>query len=176
MIMTFYRLKATILYIVFIISTNSLFVYVPCITLFRESLSPADAMVGCIYILRDFAQREIKSYVIIAMLIGGGLSYLFASNTVAFASLCAFFTGELVDWALFTWTRKPLSQRLLISSVCSSPLDSFVFLVLIGRLNWVEFSVITLFKFVGIFGVWAYWRANKNIFYTFWKPIKTIPS
>jgi queuosine precursor transporter len=154
--------KSTLSYIGLIVIINSLFTYVPTIDIAGQAVSPADMTVGFIYILRDFSQREIKSYVLLAMLVGGLLSYIFAQNTVAFASLCAFFVGELIDWILFTWTKKPLSRRLLISSFCSCPIDTIVFLALISRLNWLEFTMMTLFKFSGVFTVWWYWQRRQK--------------
>lgn len=162
------RFKATLSYIFLIVVINSLFVYIPLVTILGQAMSPADITVGCIYIFRDFSQREIKSYVLLAMLIGGLLSYVLADQTVAIASLCAFFVGEFIDWSLFTWTKKPLSQRLLLSAICSCPIDSFIFLALIGRLNWLEFIVMTVFKFIGILMVWGYWRLKtKPIMHAF---------
>jgi uncharacterized PurR-regulated membrane protein YhhQ (DUF165 family) len=160
MLKNIWKIKATISYIFLIVFVNALFSYVPSIKVLGQLLSPADTAVGSIYILRDFSQREIKSYVLLAMLLGGLLSYIFAEDTVAFASICAFFIGEIIDWLLFTFTKKPLSQRLLLSAFCSCPIDSIVFLMLISRLSWLEFTVITLFKFLGILSVWAIWRVR----------------
>ncbi|MBA2653808.1 MAG: VUT family protein [Gammaproteobacteria bacterium] len=162
MIKTVYKYKATATYIFLIIFVNSLFSHLPLVNILGQRFSPADVLVGSTYIFRDFSQREIKSYVLIAMLVGGLLSYFFAENTVAFASISAFFAGELIDWAIFTWTQKPLSQRLLLSSVCSCPIDTIIFLGLIGRLTWMEFAVMTLFKFLGIFWVWGYWQMQQR--------------
>lgn len=156
------RYKATMVYILLIIIINSLFGYLPVFTLFGQPCTPLDITVGCIYIFRDFSQREIKHYVLLAMLIGGLLSYVFSVPAIATASLCAFFVGELIDWVIFTWTKKPFSQRLLISSLCSCPADTLVFLYFIGRLHWVEFGLMTLAKFGGVFLVWWYWKSKST--------------
>ena len=152
------RYKATISYIVFIVIVNYLFSYLPLISFFHEMITPADILVGAIYIFRDFAQREIQHKVIIAMLVGALLSYLMSSKEVATASLVAFMIGETLDWLIFTFTKKPLSQRLIWSSLLSTPIDSYVFLFLINRVLWVEFSVMTLAKFFGVFIVWLMWK------------------
>ena len=114
--------------------------------------------VGMIYIFRDFAQREIKHYVIFAMLVAGVLSYVLADQAVAYARVSAFLIGETIDWLIFTFTRKPLSQRLLWSSTASAPIDSYVFLALLGRVNWVAMSVMTVAKFLGVILVWVMWK------------------
>lgn len=162
MLVALLKYKATIAYIVLIIIINCIFTYFPEISLFGQSFNLADVTVGSIYIFRDFSQREIKHYVLLAMVIGGFLSYFLAVPTIAVASLLAFFTGEFIDWIIFTLTKKSLSERLLISSFCSCPIDSVVFLYFIGHLNWLEFTVITLTKFVGVFSVWWYWRIKQQ--------------
>lgn len=152
------RYKATLSYIVLIIVLNKLYGTLPLFSLFDELVSPLDVGVGMIYIFRDFSQREIGRYIIIAMLLAGYLSFILADQTVAYASLCAFLIGEFIDWGIFTFTQKPLSQRLLWSASISAPIDSFVFLAILGRLNWLAISIMTLTKVLGVFFVWALWR------------------
>src|SRR5690348_7027339 len=105
------RFIATLTYIVFIIFLNMVMVYCPPIHIFSYPISPGDAVVGFIYIVRDFTQREIKHYVFFAMLIGAGASYVLANHAIAIASVSAFIVGELVDWSVYTFTKRPLSQR-----------------------------------------------------------------
>ncbi len=159
--MKFFRhTKATMCYIIFIVMINSLFTYMPLVSVMGHKMSPADLVVGLIYVMRDFAQREIGHYVIVAMIIGAALSYLLADPTIALASVCAFIVGETIDWSVFTFTGKPLSERILLSASISSPLDSMVFLALIGRLQWFECTVMTLFKLLGVILLWGIWRRH----------------
>ena len=46
----------------------------------------------------------------------------------ALASGGAFAIAELVDWALFTFTKYKLSTRVLLSSAIAAPLDTTIFL------------------------------------------------
>lgn len=154
------RYKATWGYIFLIVLLNKLYVIAPLFIFFHERVSPIDMTVGMVYIFRDFAQREIGRYVIFAMLLAGYLSYVLADQTVAYASLGAFLIGEFIDWGIFTYTRKPLSQRLLWSAMLSAPIDSLVFLYLIGRMNWLAMSVMTMTKILGVFFVWSVWRVQ----------------
>lgn len=154
----FRRYIASFSYISMILLINVLFVYLPGVSAFGQSFSPADMMVGCIYIVRDFAQREIKHYIFIAMLVGAGLSYLLANQEIALASLAAFLVGETIDWAIFSFTKKPLSQRLIWSSALSSPIDSWVFLAVAHRLHLLEFTMMTLGKIIGILVLWLIWK------------------
>jgi uncharacterized PurR-regulated membrane protein YhhQ (DUF165 family) len=50
-----------------------------------------------------------------------------APPAIALASAAAFGISELVDWLVYTTSKRPLSQRVLISSAFSAPLDSAAF-------------------------------------------------
>ena len=144
----------TISYMSAIVLVNYLFAYVPSFKIWGQLVTPVDIIVGAVYILRDMAQREIKRYVIIAMLIATYISYLMADKSFAFASAAAFFVGEMIDWAIYSYTKKPLSERLLWSSAISAPIDSAVFLYLINELNWLGFGLLNLSKLLGILLIW----------------------
>jgi len=51
------------------------------------------------------------------------------------ASGAAFLISETVDWAVYSLSRRPLSQRIMISSALSAPLDQVVFI-------WLASSVV----------------------------------
>ncbi len=153
----------TPLYIVFIVLCNTVFTYVPNIVINKLTFSVGDILVGGVYVLRDLAQREIKHYVILAMLVGGALSYLMADKSVAIASVFAFSVGETIDWLIYTITKKPLSQRLLWSSIISTPIDSFLFLYMTNLLHPLDFTLMMISKLTGVFLLWLSWRARKKI-------------
>jgi len=151
----------TILYIFGIILCNTVFTFVPNLHLFGMEFSIGDFLVGGIYVLRDLAQREIKHYVILAMLVGGLISYLMADKAIAIASVTAFLVGETIDWLIYTITKKPLSQRLLISSFISTPVDTYVFLSMAGMLDWVNFTFVMASKIIGVLALWFSWRIRQ---------------
>lgn len=156
------RYKSTILYMVFIVAVNTLFVCMPLLNVMGSEVSPMDPVVGVVYVLRDFAQREIKHKVIIAMLVGSVLSYYLADKSVAIASVAAFLIAELVDWSIYSFTKKPLSKRILWSSSISSPIDSLVFLYFVHQLNWFGWSVLTAAKMLGVCMLWYVWRLRER--------------
>jgi queuosine precursor transporter len=156
------RCPWTLGYICTIPIINSLFVIFPPVRMLGVLIMPGDIVVGSVYVMRDFSQREIKHYVILAMLIGSILSYWLADPTVAFASVSAFLAGEFIDWAIFTFTGKPLSQRLLWSSAISAPIDSAVFLHFMNLLDWADFNMMNLSKMLGILAVWYLWRMKQT--------------
>jgi len=156
-------MKSTITYIAFIILINSAYSYFPYATIAGAPFSMGDMVVGMIYIFRDFAQREIKHYVIFAMLFGAAVSYFFADKTMAIASVAAFSVAETIDWAIFTFTKKPLSQRLFWSAAISAPIDSIIFLSIYGPLNAEGVLVLCLSKTLGVVLVWLIWRRRSNM-------------
>ena len=156
---SFYKKSiATISYIVLVVLINSFFILLPDISLGHSHFNFGECVVGMIYIVRDFAQREIGHYVILAMLFAAYLSYTLADHSIALASLGAFVVGESLEWTLFTLTKKPFSQRLLLSALLSVPIDSIVFLAILDRLTLTELSILTGGKVVGIVCLWGIWR------------------
>lgn len=148
--------KFTIGYILSIVLVNIGFVYIPPIPLLGEMFPPMSLIVGVIFILRDFAQREIGHRVLGAMAVGAILSYFMADPFVAIASVVAFFISEMVDWAVYTYTKKPLGQRILLSSAIGTPIDSAVFLLILGFFSPLGFLLMTAAKMIAAVAIW--WR------------------
>ncbi len=92
------------------------------------AFNPVTIVTGLVLVVRDFAQREIGHEVLIAMAIALALTALFAGKELALASGIAFAISELVDWAMFTFTKLRLSTRVLLSSALAAPIDTTVFL------------------------------------------------
>ena len=143
-----------LLYIVNIVALNWAFSYVPAFVLPGGIMwSPVALLVGFTFVIRDYAQREIGHKVLPAMLVGGIISWYMATPEIAVASMTAFMVGELADWAIYTFTGKPFSQRILLSSLVSTPLDSLVFLLLIDMFSPVMLITMTISKLVGAVAV-----------------------
>ena len=128
---------ATINYLLFIVLLNTIFSYIPNFNILGEPISAADFVVGLVYVMRDFAQRESKHLVLVAMVLGCIASWMLAEHQAALASVAAFGVGESLDWGIYTYTKKPISQRILYSSLISSPADSAVNLFFLFQL-WIK--------------------------------------
>lgn len=89
---------------------------------------PLAIVTGLVLVVRDFAQRELRHWIWGAMFVGLLLSTLTSWLTVVVASGLAFLVSETVDWAVYTFSKRPLSQRIMISSAASAPLDQVVFI------------------------------------------------
>lgn len=151
-------------YVFTVVLVNWLFSVVPPIILpGGEVWPPVSLVVGFVFVIRDYAQRAIGHRVLFAMLIGAGLSYFMAGPEIAFASMAAFLVGELLDWGMYTYTGRPFSQRILLSSLVSTPVDSAVFLWLIGMAGAGAICIMTLSKLVGALMVFFLVRRRESL-------------
>mgnify|MGYP000622018194 FL=1 len=149
-----FKYKYTIGYVLSIVLVNIGFVFIAPVPLLGEMFPPMSLIVGAIFILRDFAQREIGHKVLGAMAIGAVLSYFMADPFVAIASVVAFFISEMVDWGVYTYTKKPLGQRILLSSAIGTPIDSAVFLLILGFFSPIGFLLMTVAKMIAAIVIW----------------------
>ena len=118
---------------------------------------PLAIVTGLVLVVRDFAQRELGHWIWGAMLVGLALSTLTSWITIVVASAAAFLISESVDWAVYTFSKRPLSQRIMLSSTASAPLDQLVFiglasLVVPGIFAWGTIITGIVSK---LFGAWA---------------------
>jgi uncharacterized PurR-regulated membrane protein YhhQ (DUF165 family) len=149
------RFRYTIVYITLIVAVNYGFTVTPLVALpGGEKWPPISLLVGFIFVARDFAQREIGHRVIIAMLAAGALSYIMADPFVAAASVAAFLFSEFADWAVYSFTGRSFADRVLLSSAVGTPLDSVVFLGIIGQLSMAGVLAMTASKMLGALAVW----------------------
>lgn len=153
-----------ITYVLLIAGVNWAFDVIPLVELPGGDLwSPAALIVGFVFVVRDFAQRKVGHHVLWAMLAGCAISWWMASPALAMASAFAFAIGEMADWALYTFTNRPFSQRILVSSLLGAPLDSFVFLSLIGIASPISVAIMSASKLFGAFIVFALVRRRENL-------------
>lgn len=150
-----------ILYVASILVLNLAFSYVPMIDLGFGLFSPMAILAGAVFVLRDYAQREHGHWVLGGMAAGAALSYLLADPFVASASVAAFVIAEMADYLLYTITKKPFKDRVLISSLVSTPVDTAVFLLMIAGLTTGTFVLMVLSKLVAAYAVWAYYNRQR---------------
>jgi hypothetical protein len=143
-------MRYAFLYMACVVLVNYAFDVAPLLTLpGGEVWSPVSLGVGLVFVVRDYAQREIGHLILPAMLLGGLLSWFMATPAVALASVCAFLAGEFLDWAVYTGTRRPFSQRVLLSSALGTPVDSAIFLSLMGIFSVPGLLIMTAGKMLG---------------------------
>jgi hypothetical protein len=148
------RLRTGVLYVATVVVLNVGF-----------SLSPQldwlwSLLVGGVLVLRDFAQRAWGHWCLALMGVAAVLSYLLGSPAVAVASATAFAVSETVDWAIYTVTRRPFADRVLLSTGISAPIDTAVFLLMAGLLGPKLFALSVASKLAAGIAVWAILRGR----------------
>lgn len=144
--------KYTLVYILLIPFINWSFTWAPMVELpglAAWAFNPVTIVTGLVLVVRDFAQREIGHEVLIAMMIALFLTYVTSGGALALASGAAFLISELVDYALFTFTRYKLSTRVLLSSAIAAPLDTTAFLFGASFIRDAQFTLPNIIMSVG---------------------------
>jgi uncharacterized PurR-regulated membrane protein YhhQ (DUF165 family) len=114
----------------------------------------ANIIVGFVFVLRDYAQREIGHKILLATLLAGLPVWWLAGPGLALASLTAFALSEMTDWAVYSFTKRPLQARILLSSLIAVPVDTLAFQHLAGYLTPAAFVTEVLSKAIGVAIVW----------------------
>ena len=127
-------LKYSIFYTLLIPAVNMVLVNAPIYKLANDVFfTPASFVAGLVYVVRDFAQNEIgRARIFVAMGIAAFITYRLADPALAVASVTAFALGEITDWLVYNLSKRPLSQRVLISSAIAVPVDIVVVLIGFG--------------------------------------------
>jgi len=138
---------AASLYLLTILFVNIAFTKLPVVHTPLGIVPTMAFFVGLVFIMRDYTQRYAGHYVLIAMWLGLALSVVLADPRIALVSGAAFIVSELIDWAVYTVTKKPFQHRVLISSAIAIPVDSALFLFGIGMGNPGSIIAMSLSKF-----------------------------
>ena len=144
----------TALYVAAIVAVNWMFTAIAPWATPLGDLYLANIVVGFVFVLRDYAQREIGHSVLAATAVGGVLTWFMVDPAIALASITAFILSEMADWGVYSYMRRPLSQRILVSSLIAVPLDTLAFQYLAGYLTPAAFATEIASKAVGVFLVW----------------------
>ena len=144
----------TALYVVSIVAVNWMFTAIAPWSTPLGDLYLANIVVGFVFVLRDYAQREIGHSILLATALGGVLTWFMVDPAIALASITAFILSEAADWGVYSFLRRPLSQRILYSSLIAVPLDTLAFQYLAGYLTPAAFATEIASKAVGVFLVW----------------------
>jgi uncharacterized PurR-regulated membrane protein YhhQ (DUF165 family) len=148
------------LYIAAIVLVNWLFTAVAPWATPLGDLYLANVVVGFVFVLRDYAQREVGHKVLLATLAAGVATYVMVDPVIAVASVTAFVLSEMVDWAIFSFSRRPLYERILVSSMVAVPLDTLAFQYLADYLTPAAFATEVASKALGVMIVFLLLRAR----------------
>jgi uncharacterized PurR-regulated membrane protein YhhQ (DUF165 family) len=142
------------LYVIAIVLVNWTFIVLAPWATPLGDLYIANLIVGAVFVLRDYAQREVGHKILLATAIAGVITYFMVDKAIAVASITAFILSEMADWAIYSFTKKPLQQRILVSSLISVPLDTLAFQYLAQYLSPASFATEVISKAVGVAIVW----------------------
>ena len=148
------------LYVVAIVAVNWMFTAIAPWSTPLGDLYLANVVVGFIFVLRDYAQREVGHYILFATAVAGVLTWFMVDPAIAAASITAFILSETADWGVYSFLRRPLSQRILISAMIAVPLDTLAFQYLACYLTPAAFMTEMVSKDVSVVLVWYILRAR----------------
>jgi uncharacterized PurR-regulated membrane protein YhhQ (DUF165 family) len=95
-------------------------------------------LVGFVFTMRDVVQRDFGKIHCLWWMFAACLVTATFSQSLALASLLAFFVSEAIDWAVYTYSGGSFMRRVIISNVVSTPIDSAVFVMLaFGPTAWL---------------------------------------
>lgn len=151
-----------IAYIAAIVGVNWMFLALPAVATPIGDIYYANFVVGAIFVLRDYAQRQISHYVLLATLLAGVITYYMVDPAIAAASLTAFFLSESLDWAVFSFTRRPLQERILLSSLLAAPVDTLAFQYLADYLSPAAYFLELASKLLGVLVLWWLVRSRQT--------------
>ena len=155
-------MKFIIAYLLMVVFVNLGFSYLPIVT---TPLGPVPLMaffVGCVFVLRDYAQRSAGHNVLWAIALECLISWWLGDPVVVVASVTSFAVSELLDYTIFTITKKPFHQRVVISSFIAVPVDSFIFLHMIGFASWGSIIAMSLSKFAASAVLYVIYESRKR--------------
>ena len=151
----------TAIYVLLIPFINWSFTWAPMVELpgLGWLFNPVTVVTGLVLVARDFAQREIGHWVLIAMAVALLLTWATSGGELALASGIAFAVSELVDWAVYTFTKLKLSTRVLLSSALAAPVDTTVFLfgardIVEGIFTYPNIIMSIIGKMLGALVIW----------------------
>lgn len=155
-------MKFIIAYLLMVVFINLGFSYLPMIDTLLGMVPAMAFFVGVVFILRDYAQRSAGHHVLWAIFVACIISWLLGDPRVVYASVASFAVSELLDYLIFTITKKPFHQRVVISSAVAIPVDSFIFLGMIGFANPGSIAAMSISKFAASGVLWLIYEARKR--------------
>lgn len=157
-----YRFAWSALYFATIVVSNLLLVWLKPIEILGVLIPPAIILFGLVFVFRDYAQMDMGHSVLAVMLAAALATYWLAGPDIAFVSVVAFLVSELVDYIVFSITKRPFLQRMLLSSLVSVPVDTAVLFRLLNILDTKALIVGVAVKMIGTMAVWSFlvWKRS----------------
>lgn len=127
---------SALIYLVSIVLANLLVMWFGIVHIGPLAFPAGAAIVGLTFSARDFVQRRYGKWKCWYFMGAASIISALFSWDIAFASVGAFLASEAVDWLIYTITNKPFKQRIWLSNLFGTPLDSLIFVPLIFGWVW----------------------------------------
>lgn len=148
-------MKEIIFYLAGIVLANITVHILGIVTILGITFPAGAVFVGLTFSFRDMLQAKHGKWGCWKWM-GVALLLTLAFNPgLAVASGVAFIISEAIDWAIFTFSNRPFNQRIILSNLFGTPVDSLVFVCLAFGWNWPAIWGQTLVKMVSsLFVLW----------------------
>ena len=146
------------IYVIAIVLVNWTFVVLAPWSTPLGDLYLANLIVGAVFVIRDYAQRAVGHKILLATALAGIITYFMVDKAIAIASIIAFVLSETTDWAVYSFTKRPLQSRILLSAMFSVPVDTLAFQYLAQYLSPASFTTEVISKGFGVAVVWVLLR------------------
>ena len=150
-----------ILYLASILGANWLVIQYGIIDLGFIMFPAGAVLIGLTFSARDFVQRRYGKWgAWVWMLVATGITVVF-NQKIALASGTAFLVAEGIDWSVYTISKRSFRQRIILSNLIGTPLDSLIFVCLAFGWVWPAIWGQTLIKFLSSLMVIPFIRSKK---------------
>ena len=137
-----------LLYLGSIVLANVLVHMYGIITVLGLSFPAGAAVIGLTFSFRDLLQQKHGKWGCWIWMGAAMVITFFFNQKLAVASVSAFVVSELIDWGIFTYSKKPFQQRIILSNLFGTPIDSIIFITLAFGWNWQAILGQTIVKFI----------------------------
>ena len=137
-----------IFYLSSIVVANWMVYVFGVVTFCGLSFPAGTVVIGLTFSARDFVQKKhgkwgCWKFTGIALFIT-----LLMNRNLALASASAFIVSEFIDWFIFTYSKRPFGQRVILSNLFSTPIDSALFVIVAFGWSWPAIWGQTIIKFL----------------------------
>ncbi len=109
---------------------------------------PAGAIaIGLTFSARDYVQKYYGKWGCWFWMGCACIITYLVNPQLALASVAAFSISELIDWAIFTFTKLSFKKRIILSNLFSTPADSILFVTIAFGFGWPAIIGQTIVKF-----------------------------
>lgn len=124
---------------------------------------------GIFFVLRDYSQRELGNHLVLLVMFIACIITVSINPGYLPVTVAGYLASELIDWLVFTLTRKPFGERVLLSTMVAAPTETLIILSLIDYfklfdlpiLGWASMTMGTISRVIAGVIVWYLYKRRK---------------